>query len=241
MGFKTQKGVEIFSHDSTICEILFNRNHFTNQTIRILNDEDYEKLRWSVPPENVGEIHLLDFDNWYNTEEIAEELDLVLKEHNKSWSKTRILDNYSAEEYLFESVSRIQTFRQQKQEGGVFLLVWGFIGLLFFMSSGSVLYFKLYTEIDDVKKKYKKIFNIGIRDREIKKILSKELKLIFFTPPLLGCTTGFAMVYVLSANSSIQKDLTTGAAIIVLLYLIFQLFYYLVAKKKYIDAIIESI
>ncbi|MDE1455852.1 ABC transporter permease, partial [Bacillus paralicheniformis] len=65
---------------------------------------------------------------------------------------------------------------------GPVLFVGLFIGIVFFVSAGSFLYFRLYTDLDDDKQKFKSIAKMGLTDRELHKVLNRQIGILFFAP-----------------------------------------------------------
>src|SRR5699024_10256467 len=55
------------------------------------------------------------------------------------------------------------------------LFVGLFIGIVFFVSAGSFLYFRLYADLDDDKAKFSAISKIGLTTKEMSKIVSKQV------------------------------------------------------------------
>jgi hypothetical protein len=229
-----------FTVDKTICEMVINKTHFISSTIRLINHKDFINMQSNAGSYGNGKIHLMNFKNWRLTENISQKIDLALKEYNRNYSKTKIFNDINSEEYLFASTSRIQTYLKFKHEGGAALFLMGFTGLLFFFSSGCILYFKLFAEMEDTKLKYRKLLGIGILQLELKKLISDELKIVFFTPMFIGCLLGCSFMYILSSDSEMQSEFFIGSIIVAFAYFVFQAVYYLITQRKYINAIIDS-
>src|SRR5699024_6287937 len=62
------------------------------------------------------------------------------------------------------------------------LFVGLFIGIVFFVSAGSFLSFRLYTDLDSDREKFAAISKIGLTEKEMNKVISKQIGLLFFTP-----------------------------------------------------------
>src|SRR5690625_5095256 len=57
-----------------------------------------------------------------------------------------------------------------------------FIGIVFFVAAGSFLYFRLYTDLDDDREKFLSIYKIGLTTKEMKRVVSRQLAILFLTP-----------------------------------------------------------
>ncbi|AWI12927.1 hypothetical protein CQJ30_12645 [Caldibacillus thermoamylovorans] len=58
---------------------------------------------------------------------------------------------------------------------GPILFVGLFIGVVFFVSAGSFLYFRLYMDLDEDKQKFSSIAKMGLTVKELKKVLTRCL------------------------------------------------------------------
>ncbi|MGH4121199.1 ABC transporter permease [Clostridium sp.] len=191
----------------------------------ILDDEDYNKL---LKDNEICEFHLFNFKQWKSTESIFSSLTSKLKKSN------------GISEEDLKPVSKLLMYDRALEQYGFYLFVMCFIGSLFFISSGVVLYFKIYTDLDDTKIRYKKLFKIGITEYEMKKVISKELKPIFFLPVILGSMLGIGYIAVLFVNFALYKRLLVDSMIVALLYLLLQTIFYFISRKKYFSEVLDS-
>jgi len=74
--------------------------------------------------------------------------------------------------------------------GGFTFFAFGFIGFLFLLSSGVVLYYKIVTDIDEEKDQIGMLKRIGLNNKECRSYLTTHLAILFFTPLLIGITLG---------------------------------------------------
>ncbi len=107
--------------------------------------------------------------------------------------------------------------------------------------SGSILYFKLYTEVDEARERYRKLFKIGIRDNEMKKIISSELRLIFFIPLIIASITALAYIFIFGKYTALTQNTFYDSIIIVVIYLIIQYVNYLNTKRSFIKHIVYNV
>ncbi|APM40872.1 ABC transporter permease [Clostridium kluyveri] len=74
--------------------------------------------------------------------------------------------------------------------GGFTFFAFSFIGFLFLLSSGIVLYYKIVTDIDEEKEQIVMLKRIGINGKECRRYLTTHLAIIFFTPFVIGAILG---------------------------------------------------
>jgi putative ABC transport system permease protein len=224
--------------DSYAAKWLTGANVYPSSSGIVLNNEDYAKIKAEIGLQNVGIIHIINFKDWEKTESAAEELKKALNEANNSAAISKDTAK------LFKPVSRITAFKSLKQGYSLFLFVTTIMGILFFIAAGSVLYFKQYTEINSAKVKFYKLYKLGTSDKEITGIISKELKLTFFVPLVLGAIMGYSFMYLMTflvGGGYIIKDFMINATAVVVIYFLFQVVFYLITKRKYVGEILESL
>jgi len=106
-----------------------------------------------------------------------------------------------------------------------------FIGIVFFVSAGSFLYFRLYTDLDDDKQKFTAISKIGLTTKEMNSVISKQITLLFFAPIIVAIVHGAVALTALSNmfdyNLFIESTIVLGSffAIQVIYFLIVRYFY----------------
>lgn len=222
-----------FKFDKTIYDTFVNDKFIA----WVVSEEEYNDISKEIDKENLYRSHMMNFKDWKKTLSIYTELFHKLNEINgTSYSYERPLDY----RYKWRSApqSKYWAYTQAVKENNFYLFAMGFVGLIFFISSGVVLYFKIYTEIEEGKIRYEKLFKIGITDRQMEKIISKELRRIFFIPIFIGCLFGFGYIAALYVEYSYYEQLLGYSALTILLYMMFQYIFYRVTRKKYIREVI---
>lgn len=79
--------------------------------------------------------------------------------------------------------------------GGFTFFAFSFIGFLFLLSSGIVLYYKIVTDIDEEKEQIVILKRIGLNDKECRGYLTTHLAIFFFTPFVIGSVLGMAYMH----------------------------------------------
>lgn len=129
----------------------------------------------------------------------------------------------------FSSVDYI-TYEINKVYGPI-LFIGLFIGIVFFVSAGSFLYFRLYTDLDEDKEKFKAIAKLGLTDKELNKVINRQTIILFFSPIIVALLHGAvaltALSHLFDYNLVKESTFVLGgfAAIQIIYYLIVRFFY----------------
>ncbi len=228
LDIKTTTGSYKYVSQGQMTEVLFNRIPLAMSYV-ILNNSDYLKVKPEIDPINIGSIKLINFKDWYKTKGIFDKLSYELEKYNKDNTMTS-----ARATSMFKPVSRINDYLQSKQGGSFILFLFSFIGVLFFLSSGVILHFKLLIEFEREKIKYKKLYKIGITEKEISMIISKELKVLFILPILIGTMVAIFYSYSMSVVMGKEMLAMKYSLILGLIYLGLQLAFYFIYKGFYI-------
>jgi hypothetical protein len=223
LDIKTTTGSYKYVSQGKMTEVLFNNLPVFNSYI-ILNNSDFLKVKSETDPKEIGTLKLINFKDWYKTKGIVDHLSNELDKNN----------NTTVNDVAFKPVSRINNYLEIIQSGSFMLFLFSFIGILFFLSSAVILHFKLLTEFERDMVKYTKLYKIGITEKEISTIISKELKVLFILPVLVGMMV--AIFYNYSMPIEIGKELLSikYSLIFSLIYLLIQFVFYLLYKRFYI-------
>ncbi|TCM96964.1 putative ABC transport system permease protein [Paenibacillus sp. BK033] len=122
---------------------------------------------------------------------------------------------------------------QQDQIFGVVLFVGFFIGIVFFVGAGSFLYFRLYTDLGEDKRKFQAIHKIGLTDRELSSILTKQLMILFFAPILVAVIHG--AVALTAMQHMFEYGMVKPSLTVLGSFVVIQLVYFLLIRTKYIS------
>ncbi|MCY7789416.1 FtsX-like permease family protein [Bacillus haynesii] len=122
---------------------------------------------------------------------------------------------------------------------GPILFVGLFIGIVFFVSAGSFLYFRLYTDLDDDKQKFKSIAKMGLTDRELHKVLNRQIGILFFAPIAVALVHGAVALTALS--HAFQYNLFKESAMVLGVFFAIQVIYYFIVRFYYTKQIKAAI
>ncbi|HOQ09665.1 MAG TPA: ABC transporter permease [Syntrophomonadaceae bacterium] len=194
-------------------KVIFYSGLFPN--LVVVNNETYDKI---TGIQEKYHSYSYDIPDWLNTREVTEKLrdQLGVGEHGQYFWSTRI-EGYTVE----------------NQNKKLFLYVGFFLGAIFFLGAGSFLYFRLYTDLNQEKSKYIGISKLGLSFREMKKVASMQIAVLFFVPYVLASIHTYFAINVLQTvlySSVFQQFLTVLGA-----FLILNIIYYLSVRSRYIN------
>uniref|UniRef100_UPI0012DD77A4 FtsX-like permease family protein n=1 Tax=Paenibacillus graminis TaxID=189425 RepID=UPI0012DD77A4 len=106
-----------------------------------------------------------------------------------------------------------------------------FIGIVFFVSAGSFLYFRLYSDLDEDKQKFKAISKLGLSDKELGKILNRQIGLLFFAPIVVALVHGAVALTALS--HMFQYSMFRESLLVLGLFFFIQVIYFFIVRLFY--------
>lgn len=198
-----------------------------------MSNEDYKNMESKVSPNAMGTHYGIDFTAWKGTEGVVQKLKDTLNATDKDGSGQ-----------MFAVASKVDAYKELKKNYSLFVFVTSLIGVLFFVAGGMVLYFKQYTEIGNATVFFRKLYKIGISDKEIRSVVSAELLITFFVPLLLGSIFGYCFIYLIThvmSGSDIIGEFMKNTTIVVAIYFVFQLSFYFITKRKYSQEVVRKL
>ncbi|HAK43169.1 MAG TPA: ABC transporter permease [Clostridium sp.] len=134
-------------------------------------------------------------------------------------------------------ISSIIEKKELTQIYGIFLFIGIFLALVFLLCTGSIILFKQLSDIYSDKKRYIMLKKLGATNKDIKKILSKQLMLVFICPVIVGTVHNlFAMSI---AQKIIQRPIVVPIFITLGTYYIGYFTYYFITLKYANDMIVN--
>lgn len=193
--------------------------NFAKTTI-VVTDDIFNKLLNSNK-DNITKIRGYMLDNSLNSEKLVFEL-------NQMITQDRYFDSfYNA----YSNTYRIY---------GCYVFIGAFLGILFILSTGSILYYKQLTEAYEDKERYSILKKIGVSKKETRNAVVKQLALVFGLPILVALFHSAAALYMFIAYASGAKILIECVVGVVLAYIAIYSCYYMISVKSYMK-IIKSV
>ncbi|WP_010290978.1 ABC transporter permease [Kurthia massiliensis] len=131
---------------------------------------------------------------------------------------------------------------QSNIEGvGVLLFIGSFLGLVFLAATGSIIYFKILTEIEEDKMKYVMMHKLGVSMKKMRQTIAHQHFIVFFVP--LAVALIHSIVALKAFSGLLMMDLTVPVCIWMAVYtIVYALFYVLtvVSSTKMIKQTIQT-
>ncbi|MBS4192041.1 ABC transporter permease [Bacillus sp. FJAT-49705] len=126
-----------------------------------------------------------------------------------------------------------------KMGNNLLLFIGLFISMLFFLASGSLIFFKLMTEIDEDRQAFSIMRKLGMTDGEVRRSVSMQMGILFFLPVVVGTVhTLFAFN---SARVALGATTVLNTGIIAIgFYLVFQFVYFFITRAIYMRKIVQK-
>ncbi|MGE5704027.1 MAG: ABC transporter permease [Clostridia bacterium] len=153
------------------------------------------------------------------------------------WKKTEKLGDYLArkqanpelKEYFSAFASELKLMQQTS---GAMLFIGVLVGAVFFIAAGSFLYFRLYTDLEHDQRQYEAISKIGLTDKELNQIVTRQLVLLFFVPIMTAIVhSGFAFA---ALQSVIYYPIAIHTISVLASFLFVQVLYFLLIRSRYL-------
>ena len=119
------------------------------------------------------------------------------------------------------------------------LFIGFFIGIIFFISAGSFLYFRLYSDMNVGVEKFKMVHKLGFSKKEMKKVVYQQVGILFFTPIIVSCIHG--AVALTAMYALFGQGLQMTALYVLGAFIVIQIIYYLVARVFYFKKLYRSV
>lgn len=191
-------------------------NKKTNMAV--ISDKDFHELYQSVKDGNKVIYHGYNIKNWQKSTEAVKEIIASISENQRQLFTERVMD--------FSEMMQTMTF---------FLFIGTFIAILFFIATGSIIYFKMFNEIQKDRQEFISLKKIGMANDEMNRVINIQTLIIFFLPYVVTFThSAFAIT---ALSNLLTDDLTVYFLSIAGIYFVFQTIYYIFAKTMYMRQI----
>lgn len=156
------------------------------------------------------------------TEELYDIVELAGIDHsNRSGSFSAYYDRY----------------RSELSSAGLTIFVGAFLGLVFLMATGSIIFFKQLSEANEDRKRYNILKNVGFNKKDIKSIISKQMLFVFMLPLAVGISHSVVAVSIL--KKALNMDVFIPLIVTIGAYTLIYMIYYFLTVDSY-SKIVES-
>lgn len=204
-------------------------SHSISMNAIILNDHDFDVVQKSNVGGHYGTFMYYAFHipDWQKTKDIGLSIEETITKSLVTGETNQLL-------YSFENPGL--NYSIIRTTFSLLLFVGLLLAVVFFLASGSFIYFRLYTRLDQDRKQFAVLQHLGLTDRELKKIINRQLMPQFFLPwgiAFLHSSFAFLSLQVIwdaLAEISIVKELV----IVLAGFSILQLFYFYLIRWRYL-------
>ncbi|WP_352420665.1 ABC transporter permease [Proteiniborus sp.] len=187
----------------------------SNKTnVAIVSDADFDKFKANTPKEKQIMYYGYNIKDWLKSGNAVKEIGSIVPQN---------------ENILFSE--KITDFADIMQTTSLFLFIGTFISILFFIATGSIIYFKMFNEIQKDRQEFISLRKMGMTNGEMRRIISTQSFIVFFLPFIV--TFSHASFALIALSNLLSDDITLYFLTIAAIYLVFQTFYYVFAKTMY--------
>nr|WP_286161340.1 ABC transporter permease [Clostridium sp. KNHs214] len=186
----------------------------------IVKDDEYNKIKGSTVSFSA-----------FQVKDYKETL-AICKSYNERFKE----DKYNEEHVILMKADILEA---HKIGYGVVMFLTIFIGIIFFVTTGSFLYNKYYMDVQQDKVKYEQLNKIGLTFKEIKKVSTIDIGVLFLFPYIV------AVIHSLFALEALKNtfgmEINTAAFLVMGSFLIIQIAYFLIIRGSYLVEIKRSL
>ncbi|MDA1908386.1 ABC transporter permease [Bacillus cereus] len=166
--------------------------------------------------------------NWEKTYEIADDfMKKIQRDRQEFQYEGPLIRSYESAGSLYRITSG----------SAAYFLIGTFLGVIFFIGAGSVLYFRMYTDLTNEQEKYITISKIGVTDKEMKRSATIQLSILFFIPYVM------ASIHTMFATKMLQDviDLSLFKEIsaVLIIFGVVEIVFFLFIRSFYMQKLSE--
>ncbi|MFF2091853.1 FtsX-like permease family protein [Paenibacillus sp. NPDC058174] len=185
----------------------------------IMDDFAYSKLMASIPEEKQIVAYGYEVKDWESAAEAVGQVQKLVPESKKEQTH----------------MTRASMYQDYMQDANLTLFIGLFISLLFFIAAGSLIYFKLFTELQEDQQQFRALKRIGMTLQEIRRISVSQIAIVFYIPCVVG--TIHALVAMKALDTLMGSSVWLYSFVVIGIFIIMQTFYFIIASVSYMKSI----
>lgn len=205
--------IQSFSIQNEISGSVINVDE-NSSNIAVVNDRQFKEIYNITPKTNKVTYYGYNISNWKKSENAIKEIKGMVPRDKIDLFTDRVID--------FGKIMGVMS---------LFFFIGTFISIIFFVATGSILYFKMFNEIQKDKHEFISLKKMGVSEVEIKKIISIQALIMFFLPYAVAFI--HSTVAITTLGILLSSNLISYFVFIAGIYLVLQILYYIFAKNMY--------
>lgn len=197
--------------------------HDTKGIYIAIQDHVYDGIPLNSGPDNEDIIQYRTYgfvvDDWIKTKEVSNQLNNIFDQEPR--------------DIHFEFRALTIELLSAKQTNGLLLMASVLVGIVFFTFAASFIYFRLYTDLNRDQQQYKMISKMGLSKRELKKVVTRQLLLMFFLPIVV------AVIHTVVAYMALQQlvdfSILNSSIVILISFICIQVLYFFITRWRYLQ------
>lgn len=225
----------------------------SRRNLTVATDKKYQELL-EKNEYQYNDLQIIHFNDWQEDKELNKEVINYLQQINDDSSK-KFDDYFSSINKMpsddltdeeIEGMLKIenesvyystmyQTWTNTKQKNGTILLISVLLGSVFFTFSCSIIYFKLFGELEKDGKYHRSLHILGVPEKKRKKMVTTEMLIMFFIPFVISA------LHFIAAMSALRIMIELPVYMYVLqilsIYIFFQLIFFFICRRQYLNTL----
>ena len=161
------------------------------------------------------------------------------KDYMKTLGVIKSFEDVYKDDVGYKLLSRASIVDNGRIVYSILLFLSIFIGIIFFITSSSFLYNKLYVDCQDDKRKYRNLNKIGLTYKEIRKTVTVEISTLFLLPYVVAVIhSSFAL---LALKNSLDVDVAGSSFLVMGSFFVVLFIYFLIVRQGYLNEIKEHL
>ncbi len=193
----------------------------------ILSDADYQRWMQVIPEQEKYAVYAYELKNWQTAQPTIDKIVAQIPKDQRE-----------------HFVAGVDFYLSLKQSNALTLFIGMFVSLLFFIAGGSLIYFKMITELPEDASQYQMLSRLGMTGKELKRVVTSQVALLFFIPFFVGVLHAvFAykaignLLMILGGAIDGWVTLWMSGLTIFSLFFLLQLVYFLLTRNIYLRSL----
>ena len=187
----------------------------------VVDDEVYAKIIGNTSP---ATLRLISIENPKKSKDTTD--DVI-----KTMYQSHVYNKNSYGQNALNISTYYDKYSNSMAELGMTIFLITFVGLVFLICTGSMIFFKQLSEASGDSKRYNILRKIGANKKEIQNSIAKQMSVIFGLPLVVGVSHSIVAMKIL--EPMIKTNIWYPVFVVVAVYMIIYFAYYLLTVKFY--------